>query len=229
MKGLVLKDVYNVRFQIFTGMAIMMFPYLLLLISGGYDNAEDNILNEQIFGINGGIVVFVLLSYISITVNSSFMLNTIVDDKRSGWGKMQRTMPVSSVGIVGAKMAANGVIVGGLALIDIAVTMIGIFKLGLPPETLVAAPLVFGCLQMITLSVATVMGYRFGSVGTIVGYLLGVLVIAAGVVVLLYNLLTENLNATAFRVVCYAVIPALTAAVIAVCCNLGKKAVERDV
>lgn len=229
MRGLVLKDVYNVRFQIFTGMAIMMFPYLLLLISGGYDNAEDNILNEQIFGINGGIVVFVLLSYISITVNSSFMLNTIVDDKRSGWGKMQRTMPVSSVGIVGAKMAANGVIVGGLVLMATAVSMIGIFKLGLSPETLVAAPLVFGCLQMITLSVATVMGYRFGSVGTIVGYLAGVVVVAAGVVVLLYNLLTENLNAAAFRVICYAVIPALTAAVIAVSCNLGKRAVERDV
>lgn len=229
MRGLVLKDVYNVRFQIFTGMAIMMFPYLLLLISGGYDNAKDNILNEEIFGINGGVVVFVLLSYISITVNSSFMLNTIVDDNRSGWGKMQRAMPVSSVGIVGAKMAANGVIVGGLALMDTAVNMIGIFKLGLSPETLAAAPFVFGCLQMITLSVATVMGYRFGSVGTIVGYLTGVLVVAAGVVVLLYGFLTEDLNSTMFRVICYAVIPTLTAAVIAVCCNLGKKAIEHDV
>lgn len=229
MKGLVLKDVYNVRFQIFTGMAIMMFPYILMLIAGMFDSSEDNILNEEIFGLNGGVVVFVLLSYISITVNSSFMLNTIVDDNRSGWGKMQRTMPVSSVGIVGAKMAANGVIVGGLALIDIAVNMIGIFKLGLPPETLVAAPLVFGCLQMITLSAATVIGYRFGSAGTIAGYLVMVLCIAAGGIVLLYNLFSENISITAFRYICYAGVPALTAAVIAVCCILGKKAVEQDV
>lgn len=228
MKGLILKDVYNVRLQMFLGMAILMFPYILMLIAGMFDSSEDNIINEEIFGINGGVVILIFLSYVSITMNSSFMLNTILDDKRSGWAKFQRTMPVSSAKIIGAKIAANGVITGGLALLVIAVNMIGFFTLDLPIETLIAAPLVFGCLQMITLSVATVSGYRFGSAGTIVSYLAGVLVIATAVIVLLYNLLSGTLGVTAFRVICYAVVPALAIGVIAVCCNLGKKAVERD-
>ena len=142
MKGLVLKDVYNVRFQMFSGMAILMFPYILMLICGMFDSSEDNILNDEIFGINGGVVMLILLSYVSITMNSSFMLNTIVDDKRSGWAKMQRTMPISSAKIIGAKMIANGVIVGGLTLIVIVVNMIGFFTLDLPLELLITAPLV---------------------------------------------------------------------------------------
>ncbi len=229
MKGLVLKDVYNVRLQIFSGMAILMFPYILMLIAGMFDSSEDNILNEEIFGINGGVVMLILLSYVSITMNSSFLLNTIVDDKRSGWAKMQRTMPVSSAKIIGAKMTANGVIVGGLVLIVIAVNMIGFFALDLPLETLITVPLVFGCLQMITLSAATVMGYRFGSAGTTVAYLVMVLCIAAGAIALIYNLLVENIDKTAFRVICYAGIPVLAAVAVAACCSLGKKAVERDV
>lgn len=229
MKGLVLKDVYNVRFQMFSGMAILMFPYILMLICGMFDSSEDNILNDEIFGINGGVVLLILLSYVSITMNSSFMLNTIVDDKRSGWAKMQRTMPISSAKIIGAKMIANGVIVGGLTLIVIVVNMIGFFTLDLPLELLITAPLVFGCLQMITLSAATVMGYRFGSAGTIVGYLVMVLCIAAGAIALIYNLLVENIDEIAFRVICYVGISAFTAAVIMASCAIGKKAVERDV
>lgn len=225
MKGLILKDVYSVRFQIFGGLGILLFPNVLTWLSMFSDNPGE--LGGEIFGINTMTVVYAMLNYITITVCSSLMLNTINDDARSGWAKFQRTTPVSVGKIVGAKIAASGIIVGGLCVISIALNMVGAVVLDTPLETLFTLPIVFACLQMITLSAATALGYRFGVVGTTLGYLAAVLVIAAGLIAALYFMFKED-SADALRIIVYAGAPILAAALTALFFFLGKKAAARD-
>ena len=81
MKGLVLKDLYSVRLQIFLSVLTMILPniaFTFLIGEEGVGLGEAETVCMVFF--------FGLLNYINICLFSSFMLNTLDSDVNCGWG-----------------------------------------------------------------------------------------------------------------------------------------------
>lgn len=217
MKGLVLKDLYGVKFQITGAFLIMLLPIVIMIFG------ERN----SVLGVGTGIALMPngLLNYIVITTCSSFLLNTLDFDERSGWSKMQRGMPLSGGKIIGAKFLTMGLVLAALTLIFLAVNVVGVFVHGLPIEPAVALPLCLCMVQTIALSPTFALGYRFGSKATTAAYIGIEIVLAAAMICLLFPIFCGDIGVTALRVIAYAGLPAFTAAVVAVSWITGKKAV----
>lgn len=224
MKGLVLKDIYSVRFQIFGGIAIMLIPNFMLMVSGGNFGDDQGMMDVRL-----NIFVYGMLNYIIVSICSSFMLNTVEFDEKSGWAKMQCAMPVTGGQIFAGKLIAMGVVLGILTGLSLICNVFGAIVFGLPAEPLVTMPFIMALLQAATLSVCFAQGYRFGTRSTLFVYIAEELVIAAGAVLLLLGIIREQIPTVMLRVIAYGVIPAVAAAVIVLCCKLGKKAVMKDI
>lgn len=214
MKGLILKDLYGVKFQIIGAFLIMLLPIVITTFG------ERTGVTESIeLMLNG------LLNYVVITTCSSFLLNTLDFDERSGWSKMQRGMPLSGGKIIGAKFCIMGLVLAALTLIFLAANVIGVFVHGLPIEPVVAMPLCLCMVQTMALSPTFAFGYRFGSKATTAAYIGIEIVLAALMILLLLLIFGGYIGAAVIRIICYAALPALTAAVVAMSWITGKKAV----
>ena len=211
MKGLVLKDLYGVKFQITCAFLIMLLPIVITTFG------------ERTGGMS--IIPNGLLNYFVITTCSSFLLNTLDFDERSGWSKMQRGMPLSGGKIIGAKVLTMDFVLAALTLVFLAANVIGVYVHGLPIEPAVAIPLCLCMVQTMALSPAFALGYRFGSKATTAAYIGIETVLAAAMIWLLFLIFAGSIGAAALRVIAYAVIPALAAGVIAASRITGKKAV----
>jgi len=222
MKGLVLKDIYGVKFQILGALAIMLFPMTILLLGGGETVAESP--DPRMAMLPIGIV-----NYASITVCSSFLLNTLGYDEKSGWSKMQRTMPLTGGKIIGAKFCAMGLVLGMLTLMSLILNLLAAVLYKMPPEPMIALPFVMCMLQIIALSPTFALGYRFGSRATSAVYIGFVVLTAAAGIWLTFMIFGDNIGGTALRIICYAAIPVIAAAVAAVSWAAGKKAVMFDI
>lgn len=220
MKGLILKDIYGVRFQIFGGIALMLLPNFILMVSGGDTGTADVRLNIFVYG---------MVNYVNVSLCSSFMLNTLDFDEKSGWTKMQRAMPVSDGQIFAGKLLATCVVLGILTGLSLICNVLGAIVFKLPAEPLIIMPFIMALLQTATLSVCFAQGYRFGSRSTLIVYIAADLVIAAGAVLLLVGLIQELVSLAMLRAIAYGAVPALAAAVIVICFISGKKAVARDI
>lgn len=220
LKGLILKDIYNVRFQTVCALLFMLFPNLMLIVAGSIGNQEESLSYPVVYG---------FVNYISITTCSSFMLNTISDDYHTGWVKVQRTMPLSANRIVGAKMLAVALIIGFLTMASLIFNLMGAIVYDMELEPLITMPFVIALLQMITLSVAVVLGFRSKARFVIPVYIVMVMLIAAVSIALLFGVLKDAISISMLRVIAYAAIPVAAAAVTVICCVNGKKAVECDI
>lgn len=214
MKGLILKDLYGVKFQIIGAFLLMLLPIVITVFG------ERTGFTESIELMPNG-----LLNYVVITTCSSFLLNTLDFDERSGWSKMQRGMPLSGGKIIGAKFCIMGLVLAALTLIFLAANVIGVFVHGLPIEPAVTMPLCLCMVQTMALSPTFALGYRLGSKATTAAYIGIEAVLAALMILLLFLIFGGYIGGTAIRIICYAVLPALTAAVVAVSWITGKKAV----
>ncbi|MBD5129482.1 MAG: ABC-2 transporter permease [Ruminococcaceae bacterium] len=216
MKGLILKDLYGVKFQIIGAFLIMLLPIVIMIFG------ERN----SLFGVGAGIALMPngLLNYVVITTCSSFLLNTLDFDERSGWSKMQRGMPLSGGKIIGAKLCTMGLVLAALTLIFLAANVVGVFVHGLPIEPAVAMPICLCMVQTMALSPTFAFGYRFGSKATTAAYIGIEIVLAAAMICLLLMIFVGSIGA-ALRVIAYAGLPVLTAAVVAVSWITGKRAV----
>lgn len=223
MKGLVLKDIYSVKFQLFGGLAIMLLPNFMLMISGG-NMGEESEMNSFL-----SVAIYGMMNYISITLCSSFLLNTLEFDEKSGWAKMQRAMPLSDGQIIGGKLIAMAIVLGILTALSLICNLTGVIFFELPAEPLIALPFIAGFLQTITLSLCFMAGYRFSSKLTMLTYILTELVVAACMIFFVIEIVKESVSETAVRIIAYAAIPVLTAAVTAISFISGKKAVMRDI
>ena len=223
MKGLVLKDIYSVRFQLFGGFALMLLPNIMLIISGGDLSGGEGGLNRFL-----SVMIYGGMNYISITLCSSFLLNTLEFDEKSGWAKMQRAMPLSGGQIIGGKLIAMAIVLGIMTVSSLVCNLTGVIFFDRPVEPLIALPFIAGFLQTITLSLCFMAGYRFSSRITMLTYILTELVIAAGIIFLIIGMVTEKVSETAVRAITYAAIPVLTAAVTVICFISGKKGVMKD-
>lgn len=218
MKGLILKDIYNVRIQIVLGMVLIILLYIVIWL------LKFSFSNEEIEGLMG-VLDYGLINYLTITVCSTFLLNTLSDDIKSGWAKIQLTMPVSDREIIGGKLAATGVIVVALMLFSLIFNIIGIAVYTLPAEPMTMMPIILALLQMAVLSAVMVIGYRMQ--GKVMAVYLVIMLITAGIMALpVISFLTYKISGFAMRLIFYAIIPLLSLTVIILSFVFGKKAVR---
>lgn len=220
MKGLILKDIYNVRFQIIGGLLLLLPPCIEMLIAGKVSGTASDDFSGLL-----GLLIYGMINYLIITVCSSFFLNTISNDIKSGWAKMQLTMPVSHKEIIGGKLAATGIILGLLTIFTLISNILGVIFFDRSLELMITMPIVLALLQMAVLSVTIVLGYRLRGNITAV-YIIVILIIAAGIFALIYGFFTNIISVSAIRWIAYGGVSLLSAIVIVSCYNLGSKAVE---
>ncbi len=228
MKGLILKDIYGCRFQIICGFAIMLYPMIILSLAGGgmfvAGDGDSDFVKSIV-----GIIVYGMINYISIVICSSFYLNTLSYDEKSGWTKMQRAMPLTGGQIIGGKFLGVGAVVGTLTSISLAFNLFSAIIYEMPFEPMIAMPLCIGLLETMTLLPVIVLGYRFGAKSVTWVYYIVMGNITAGTIALSTAFLVGDIPAAAMRGIAYGGIPALFAAVFAVCYVAGKKAVTVDI
>ncbi|MCM1164542.1 MAG: ABC-2 transporter permease [Lachnospiraceae bacterium] len=225
MKGLVLKDIFGVRFQMLGALALMLLPSLMLMLMGGGMAVEEG----ETVPIEISLLIYGVVNYISITLCSSFLVNTLEYDERSGWSKMQRTMPITGGKIIGAKFAAMGLVLAALTVLSLIFNAVSALLFDIPLEPMLALPLAMCMVQATALSPTFSLGYRFGAKATTAAYIGIMVALAALMIWLIFLIFSGDINAAALRVICYAGLPVLTAAVVAASWVTGKKAVMVDI
>lgn len=224
MKGLVLKDIFGVRFQILGAVAVMLLPLLMLILSGGAMAVdEETNVPAEIY------VIYGIVNYISITLCSSFLVNTLGFDERSGWSKIQRTMPLSGGKIIGAKFLSMGLVLAALTSLSLIINVINALLFKIPLEPMITMPLCMCMVQAIALSPTFTLGYRFGAKTTSAAYIGFMVLLAAAMIAVVFMLFMGDIGITALRIISYAGLPALTAAVVAVSWVTGKRTVNVDI
>ena len=224
MKGLVLKDLFGVRFQVLGALALMLFPSLMLILMGGGMSTNERADLTEISGLLYGIV-----NYVSITLCSSFFVNTLGYDERSGWSKIQRTMPLSGGKIIGAKFLSMGLVLAALTSLSLIINVINALLFKIPLEPMITMPLCMCMVQAIALSPTFTLGYRFGAKTTSAAYIGFMVLLAAAMIAVVFMLFMGDIGITALRIISYAGLPALTAAVVAVSWVTGKRTVNVDI
>lgn len=223
MKGLILKDIYGVKFQIIGAAAVMVLPSLMLMMAGGGMAVDESV------PVGISLLIYGIVNYTSITLCSSFTVNTLGYDERSGWIKMQRAMPLTGGKIIGAKFAAMGLVLAAFTLISLVLNVIAARLFHIPLEPMLALPLCMCMVQTTALSPTIALGYRFGAKATSAAYICLMIVLAAAMIALVFAVFMGDIGITQLRIICYAGIPALTAAVVAVSWLTGKRAVTVDI
>lgn len=221
MKGLLLKDIYCVRFIALVGLMISSIPAIGLVISAGAANAAGNIVDNII-----SIFPYVICDILIIMLNSSFILNTLGEDYNSGWARIQHTLPVTDRQIVNAKLIAALIVIGALTLISIAVNLIFGAANGQPLEIMLAAPLVTAALEICTLFPAFPISMKLsGSLTSFIYIMLEIAVITAATIALTVSL-DRNAPLWLLRVIFYAIIPAVAAIIALISRRFSLKYIE---
>ena len=203
----------------------MLFPSIAIAITGGnIGDEEPGAMTEFI-----AVMVYGMMNYMTITLFSGFIMNTISNDKATGWAKMQGVMPVSGGQIMGGKLIAMAIIVGILTGLTLIVNITGIIFYDLPAEPMLAMPFIAALMQVITLSLCLMLGYRVSPKVMTPMFLIIEVIVAAGVIFLIFKTVRGDIFLTAIRVIAYAVIPLLTAAAVAISYKIGKKYVMKDI
>ncbi len=224
MKGLILKDLYTVRFQIIAGLLLMLLPNGIMFLSGGGMGTEQNEVTDIM-----SVLVFGLMNFTNICLFSSFVLNTLSEDVNSGWAKLQRTFPVSGSEIVGAKLAASGVIVGLLTVMSLVFNLAAALVFGLDMELMLMIPLCIGFYQMIVLAPLFPLAMRIGVKCTEAIYIMTEVLVLGIVVFLLVKGLDSDVDSVLMRIMFYCGLPLLAAGSGVLSFACGKKAIEKSV
>ncbi|MGN0678521.1 MAG: ABC-2 transporter permease [Oscillospiraceae bacterium] len=223
LKGLILKDLYSIRFNLVMALLISLFPNMILTFAGGgmFVGSPDYIKVVSV-------IPYGMLNYLAITTFSSFVLNTLDSDKDCGWAKLVRSMPVSGGEIIGAKLISTYIVIGILTLVSLAFNSLGIILFGMDVELMIVLPICMGLLQVITLSPTFMLANRIGTKYTTVIYLTMVVLIACVTVVVMVTGLCGDVSATFLRITFYIGLPIIATAVAALSYSVGKKQNESD-
>ncbi len=224
MKGLVLKDLFGVRFQVLGALALMLFPSLMLILMGGGMSTNERADLTEI-----SVLLYGIVNYVSITLCSSFFVNTLGYDERSGWSKIQRTMPLSGGKIIGAKFLSMGLVLAALTSLSLIINVINALLFKIPLEPMITMPLCMCMVQAIALSPTFTLGYRFGAKTTSAAYIGFMVLLVAAMIAVVFMLFMGDIGITALRIISYAGLPALTAAVVAVSWVTGQRTVNVDI
>ncbi len=210
LKGLIIKDLYSVRFQIIAGFFIMLLPNIELMLAS-FNGLEDGIINTTVESLTLRLGLCAAVSFVNIVLFSSFVLNAISDDISSGWNKIQRTFPLSGSNIVGAKLIATYIIIGILTLTSVCFNIGTGLIHGYDMEFFIACPVCIGLMQITLVSPLFPLSLKFGAKGTNVLYLAAEILSIIGVVILVMADFDLSDPPTAFRLEFYLGLPALAA------------------
>ncbi|MDE7194142.1 MAG: ABC-2 transporter permease [Oscillospiraceae bacterium] len=228
LKGLIIKDIYCIKFQLITALLLTLFPNIILMLAGGGMTVYEGTFLSHDEAMLIGVFLYGMVNYITVTVFSSFLLNTLEDDASSGWAKMQRTMPVSGTQIVGGKILATLLIIAGLTVISLIFNILGVLLFEMSPEIMIALPICCGLLQIVTLCPVFPVSMKIGTKYTTALYVGMVVIIAIGMLILLISALSSDISETALRIIMYGGLPVLAAAVLGISYAAGKKSCETD-
>lgn len=158
MKGLILKDLYSVKFQVILGILLCIFPsFLLFCITLGYAGGD---------GKEGGewfvTLCFALLNYCTVTLCSSFCVNTVCEDVSCGWFNMAGTMPLSVKEICAGKILSSFIVVLIMTLVTFISNIFALIMGVGNAEVLIAAPLCSMLLQMAVMCPVFPFALKFG-------------------------------------------------------------------
>ena len=225
MKGLILKEIYCVRFQTLLGLAITAIPSVMMLLLG-------DITGEIPSGAEGAAIIatipVVLSNFMMILLSSSFMLNTLNDDKISGWAKLQLTLPVTRKQIIDTKFIASLVIIGFLMLICLVLNLTAALLYNYPLEICIAAPFVFGFTEMMVLFPAFPMSMKLSAAMNTVVYITLEVIVMGLLTAIAFCALDAVVPMWFIRVLFYGIIPALGIAVMLISRHFAAKYISAE-
>lgn len=225
MKGLILKDLYSVRFQIMVGAIIGLYPNIIAAI--GFTDIIGE-MNPNMIDISAT-MLHVMVNIATILPFSSLMLNTITDDAESGWTKVCRTMPVTSSQLISSKILSTVIVTGIFTLISFIFNIISIIR-GVPviAEAVIAFPLCMGVIQLLALIPVFPLSLKFGAKNANKIYLAFVIIFSLAAIILAFAAFSDELPPYALRIGAYAVLPVLTAVAFLVSFKAGKRLIAKD-
>lgn len=221
MKGLVLKDLYSVRFQVIVGILIMLIPNIVLSLGG----AAMDITNGDAASKMLSALLFAMINYVNICLFSSFVLNTLSTDINSGWAKIELTFPVSGSRIIGAKLIASGLVVALLTLFSLVFNVLFTLMFGMDFEIMIALPICIGLYQMTLLAPLFPIAKRIGVKFTEAMYIFAQVIMLA-LAVFLFIKVVDNI--LLLRIVFYCGLPLLALVSFVLSFLFGKSAVEKS-
>lgn len=218
MKGLILKDLYSVKHQITLGVLLCIFPsFLLFCMTLGYANGDGKEGGEWFVSL-----CFALVNYCTITLCSSFCVNTVCEDASCGWLKLVGTMPITPKTICLSKIFSSLIVLIILTLVTALPNIFALAKGVGSPEVLIAAPVCSMLLQIAVMSPVFPFAIRFGGKKTSPFYIIVLLVLIIALtaaIILSFRFKTPN----ALRVIFYAGIPLAAAASVVLSAVGGRK------
>ena len=227
MKGLIFKDIFEIRIQIIVGAIIALYPNAMLMI--GFSNLMSetvSVMGEAEL-INSMFMLF--LNFATIVPFTSLLLNTLTNDVSSGWAKICRTMPVSSEQVVLSKIISTAILVGGFTLIAIIINIITIFRTeNVIPEVLIAAPFCIGLIQMINLTPVFPISLKLGVKSANSIYLALMIILVIFTVIFLFGVFSNDISMTFARILLYGIIPVTASLVIFISYKCSRNLIAKD-
>lgn len=220
MKGILLKNLYSIRTSLILGLLLVLIFFAAMFILG---------IPAEIIPL-----IIVLYDYLAIAVLSSFILNSFSDDEKSGWIRLERTVPISAERAAAVRFISCGVVVGvicaAMLIINIAVYFYCAQMSNVAPsiEVMLSAPVVAGLIQLAALSPVVPIGLRYGSRMVQTVYTLCVILVSIAAVAFSFPLAAGEIPPSKLRLICYAGVPAAAAAVVLLSYLFAKKSVKRD-
>lgn len=200
LKGLILKNLYSLRFTLILVGALQAFHYffmVLALVGMTEGFFRDNEAPELYMVISAFDFVFILLF-------SSFALNPVAEDKKSGWEEFSLTLPVKNDSAFYAQLVAAGVNTLINILIAIVANLLFAAITGSSNfEILLIIPFVSGLLELSAISYFLMLGKKFTFHVAEILYVAILILIAAAAIVLAVLLLSSVLSAEVIRIIGY--------------------------
>lgn len=199
----------------------MSWPNLMYMLSSLTSDVSVTISPdaEFLYGIKT-----LMLNYCTIVLFSSFHINTLESDEKSGWAKLQRTMPLSGNTIVGSKLIGTAIVVGIFTLYCIIVNVVTSIGNDGSIEVSVMVPICVGLFQFAILCPVFPLSLKFGSKYANSLYLTIEIIMVIVMVVGTFIYLDEIMNNALLYIAC-PVIAAVSASLSALS---GKKLIQRD-
>lgn len=226
MKGLILKDIYEIRFQIIMGLLIGLWPNVCLQI--GFFSMVGTGVQQLDSLFNSMLLVFI--SYATIVPFTSLLLNTMNSDTTSGWAKIQRTMPVSSGQIVSSKLISTAVMIAVFVLVSFIFNLVSFLRSpdSFIAELLLISPFCIGIMQMITLTPVFPLSMKIGVKKSNAIYLTILILTAIAATILMFAFFSEDLSLTAAKIIIFAGLPAACIITITASYYLSRNLIAKD-
>lgn len=208
MKGLILKDLYSVRFSLICSALLMLIPggFMMLLGGGFFTGGESALIRDS------AAIAFGMGNFSMICMLSPLALSTLTSDKTSRWSLIQRAMPVNGKQIALSKLILCYIVIGILTVFALLVNCFALIY-GYSAEVLVMMPICIALIEVMIISPVIPLSFKLGI--KIANYIhLAMIFLVLGVLSLVFLASMLLPNAAVFiRIFAYGILPVAAAAV----------------